>query len=98
MSQKVEKQTFVASLMSSVSACAPRRLSSQFSTLNLFSMEHSILKMAFFVVSTGVGSAWGQCEADVTVYLSDYTFHAQPIDHIRRSDGCLRECRRHAQR
>ena len=30
--------------------------------------------MALFVVSTGVGSAWGQCEADVTVYLSDYTF------------------------
>ena len=30
--------------------------------------------MAFFVVSTGVGSAWCQCEADVTVYLSDYTF------------------------
>ena len=37
-------------------------------------MKHDLLSLAFVFLVTGMGTAWGQCEADATVYLTDYAF------------------------
>ena len=37
-------------------------------------MKNFFLKIASLVVATGMGTVWGQCEADATVYLTDFLF------------------------
>ena len=37
-------------------------------------VKNIFLRIASFVVATGMGAAWGQCEADATVYLTDFLF------------------------
>lgn len=37
-------------------------------------MKQHPLRFVFFLLVTGMGTAWGQCEADATIYLTDYTF------------------------
>ena len=42
-------------------------------------MKNIFLRIASFVVATGMGTAWGQCEADATVYLTDFLFTPNEI-------------------
>ena len=37
-------------------------------------MKNHLLNIFAFVVSMGMGAAWAQCEADATVYLTDFLF------------------------
>ena len=73
--QKSEKQPFVTQLSPFVPNCAPLRRPSKFSVQTTSDDEKQLSQNhCVVVVATGMGTAWGQCEADATVYLTDFLF------------------------
>ena len=49
-------------------------LMSKFSIQTTSVMKNHLLNIFALVVSMGMGTAWAQCEADTTVYLTDFLF------------------------